>query len=69
MVLTRVPSGSCACGKRIILRVSGVGVLLEPSWVCALLSVHAGVTVGATAIALYRVVGMTLSLGPGLKMT
>ncbi|HZE01062.1 MAG TPA: hypothetical protein VE155_04795, partial [Pseudonocardiaceae bacterium] len=69
MVLTRLPSGSGGGGKRLSLRVSGDGVLFETSWVDALLPVHRGVTVGATAVSLFRVVGMTLSLRPGLKMT
>jgi hypothetical protein len=69
MVLTGLPSGSGASGKRIILRVSGDRVVLDPGWVDAVVPVHGGLTVGATAIALFRVVGMTLSLGPGLKMT
>jgi hypothetical protein len=68
MVLTRLPSGSGASGQCIFLRVSSDRVVLDPGWVGAVLPVHCGLTVVATAIALFRVVG-TLSLGPGLKMT
>src|ERR1700712_1159714 len=68
MGLTRLPSGSGASGQCIFLRVSSDRVVLDPGWVGAVLPVHCGLTVVATAIALFRVVG-TLSLGPGLKMT
>src|ERR1700712_2179225 len=68
MGLTRLPSGSGASGQCIFLRVSSDRVVLDPGWVGAVLPVHCGLTVVATAIALFRVVG-SLSLGPGLKMT
>ncbi|MGH3604281.1 MAG: hypothetical protein ACRDQI_09675 [Pseudonocardiaceae bacterium] len=53
----------------MILRICRDGVVLDPGWVGSRLPVHNGLAVGSTAMALFRVVGMTLRLGPGLKMT